>query len=71
MARSALAEAKINTNPTQPGLGRASGRARYVPKSRAARGKERLSGDPRESVRDAARVVVEMECGILVYPPES
>jgi integrase len=29
-----------------------------------------VSGDTRESVRDSARVVVEAECGILVYPPE-
>jgi hypothetical protein len=70
MARSALAEAKINTNPTQPARSRAR-RVRYVPKSRAARGAARVAGDARESVRDTARVVAEMECGILVYPPES
>ena len=29
-----------------------------------------MTGDTRESVRDSARVVVEVECGILVYPPE-
>ena len=29
-----------------------------------------MSGDTRESVRDSARVVVEVGCGILVYPPE-
>ena len=37
----------------------------------AARGPARVSGDTRESVRDSARVVVEAECGILVYPPEA
>ncbi|MGH3226057.1 MAG: hypothetical protein ACRDPY_46510, partial [Streptosporangiaceae bacterium] len=30
-----------------------------------------MTGDTRESVRDSARVVVEAECGILVYPPEA
>ena len=39
-------------------------------KSRGGRGPARVSGDTRESVRDSARVVVEVECGILVYPPE-
>ena len=39
-------------------------------RSRGGRGPARVSGDTRESVRDSARVVVEAECGILVYPPE-
>ena len=37
---------------------------------RRGRGPARVSRDTRKSVRDSARVVVEVECGILVYPPE-
>jgi integrase len=71
MALPAPAKPKINTNPTQPARDRA---ARRAPgggkKSRGGRGPARVTGDTRESVRDSARVVVEAECGILVYPPE-
>ncbi len=31
----------------------------------------RLSGDARESVRDTGRPVIELDFGILVYPPET
>jgi integrase len=71
MALEAPAKPKINTNPTQPGRDRASRRAPGGGKTaRRGRGQARVSGDTRESVRDSARVVVEAECGITVYPPE-
>ena len=69
MAPVAPAKPKINTNPTQPGRDRAARRAPGKAKA-VGRGPARVSGDTRESVRDSARVVVEAECGILVYPPE-
>ena len=71
MAHAAPTKSKINTNPTQlardRGAQRAAGGGK---KSRGGRGPARVAGDTRESVRDSARVVVEAECGILVYPPE-
>jgi hypothetical protein len=71
MAHAAPTKSKINTNPTQPARKRAAQRAAGGgKKSRGGRGPARVSGDARESVRDSARVVVEAECGILVYPPE-
>ena len=71
MAHAAPTKSKINTNPTQPARDRAAQRAPGGgKKSRGGRGPARVSGDTRESVRDSARVVVEVECGILVYPPE-
>ena len=71
MAHSAPTKSKINTNPTQPARKRAAQRAAGGgKKSRGGRGPARVTGDTRESVRDSARVVVEVECGILVYPPE-
>src|SRR5271166_4869105 len=71
MAHVAPTKSKINTNPTQLACDRAAQRAPVGgKKSRGGRGPARVSGDTRESVRDSARVVVEAECGILVYPPE-
>src|ERR1035441_9616871 len=71
MALPAPAKPKINTNPTQPGRDRAARRAPGGGKTaRRGRGPARVTGDTRESVRDSARVVVEAECGITVYPPE-
>ena len=71
MALPAPAKPKINTNPTQPGRGRPARRAPGGGKTaRRGRGQARVSGDTRESVRDAARVVVDADCGITVYPPE-
>src|ERR1035441_1602957 len=71
MALPAPAKPKINTNPTQPARDRAARRAAGGGKKpRGGRGPARGSGDTRESVRDSARMVVEAECGILVYPPE-
>ncbi len=72
MALPAPAKPKINTNPTQPGRDRAARRAPGKAKTVGrGRGPARVSGDSRKSVRDSARVVVEAECGILVYPPEA
>src|SRR5271166_4621132 len=71
MAHVAPTKSKINTNPTQLACDRAAQRAPVGgKKSRGGRGPARVSGDTRESVRDSARVVVEVGCGILVYPPE-
>ena len=72
MTLSASAKPKINTDLTQPGRERAARRAPGGGKTaRRGRGQARVSGDTRESVRDPARVVVEAECGITVYPPEA
>jgi integrase len=72
MAHAAPPEPKINTNPTQPARGRTARRApgggKTVP---GGRGSARVSGDTRTSVRDSGRPVVELEFGILVYPPEA
>ena len=68
MAHAALARTKINTEVTQPGANKGS-RPPAGPR-KAARG-PRLSGEARESARHPARPVVELECGILVYPPEA
>src|ERR1017187_10997480 len=71
MALPAPAKPKINANPTQRGRARAARRAPGGGKTaRYGRGRARVSGDTRESVRDSARVVVEADCGITVYPPE-
>ena len=71
MARAPPTKSKINTNPTQLARDRGAQRAPGGgKKSRGGRGPARVSGDTRESVRDSARVVVEGECGVLVYPPE-
>jgi hypothetical protein len=71
MALAAPAKPKINTNPTQPGLDRAARRAPGGGKT-ALRGlaAARVGGDTRDSVRDSARLVIEVEWGITVYPPE-
>jgi hypothetical protein len=71
MALAAPPKSKINTEITQPALSQVLRRARRAGKASGPRGPARLSGDTRESVRDSARVVVEVECGILVYPPEA
>jgi integrase len=72
MAHAAPPESKINTELTQLARDRA---ARRVPgrgkTSPPARGSAGVSGDTRQSVRGPGRVVVEVECGITVYPPES
>jgi integrase len=71
MAQSAPARTKINTKVTQPFPGRPSRRpaGRHGP-GRLARG-PRVSGDARDSVRQSVRPVIEMDYGILVYPPQA
>jgi hypothetical protein len=71
MAQSAPARTKINTKETQPAPGRPSWRPAGQPgPGRPPRG-PRVSGGARESVRQSARPVIEMDFGILVYPPEA
>jgi integrase len=69
MVPMAPAKPKINTKTTQPPRG---GTARRAARrgNRAIRGPARVSGDTRESVRGPGRVVVELECGVTVYPPQ-
>ena len=72
MALSALPEIqdqhRNNTTGREHGPAACPARGEGVPGK--ARGAARVTGDTRESSRDPARVVVEAECGILVYPPE-
>jgi hypothetical protein len=71
MAQSAPARTKINTKVTQPAPGRPSRRPAGRPgPGRPPRG-PRVSGEARESVRRPDRPVIELESGILVYPPET
>jgi integrase len=71
MAQSAPARTKINTKVTQPAPGRPSRRpAGWPGPGRPPRG-PRVSRDARESVRQSARPVIELDFGILVYPPET
>jgi integrase len=71
MAQSAPARTKINTKVTQPSPGRSSGHPAGRPEpGRPPRG-PRVSGDARDSVRQSARPVIELDFGILVYPPET
>ena len=65
-------EPKIPTKNPQPAraeAGRAAGRARGGPRSRRTPRPGVLQlGDARAATRGAGRVVVELECGITVYP---
>jgi hypothetical protein len=71
MAQSAPARTKINTKVTQPAPGRSSRRPAGRPgPGRPPKG-PRVSGEARESVRQSARPVIELDFGILVYPPET
>jgi hypothetical protein len=71
MAQAAAARTKINTKVTQPAPGRSSRRPAGRPgPGRPPRG-PRVSGDARESVRQPGRPVIELDFGILVYPPET
>ena len=71
MAQSAPARTKINTKVTQPSPGRPSRRPAGRPgPGRPPKG-SRVSGDARGSVRQPARPVIELDFGILVYPPEA
>jgi hypothetical protein len=72
MPQAAPARTKINTTVTQPASGRGFSRRHSGPRTAARPPKgARVSGDARESVRDASRPVIELESGILVYPPEA
>ena len=71
MAQSAPARTKINTKVTQPAPGRPSPHPAGRPgPGRPAKG-PRVSGEARDSVRQSARPVIELDFGILVYPPEA
>jgi integrase len=72
MAQPAAARTKINTKVTQPASGRGFSRLLSGPRTagRLPKG-QRVSGDARESVRNADRPVIELDFGILVYPPET
>src|SRR5260370_26675636 len=65
MALAVPAKSKINTEITQPAPNRASRRG-----GKGSRGAIRVAGDARESARDPGRAVIEVGCGIVVYPPE-
>ena len=71
MAQSAPARTKINTKVTQPAPGTvltAPGRAARAGPPAAG---PRVSGEERDSVRQPDRPVIELDFGILVYPPET
>jgi hypothetical protein len=71
MAPSVPSRTNNNTNPTQVASGQASRRPAGRNKARRpAPGQARVAGDARRSTRDPGRVVIELECGITVYPPE-
>jgi len=71
MAQTAPARPKINTKVSQAapdqGPRRSAGRGLA---GRPARGLARVAGDARRSSRNSGRVVVELGCGVMVYPPE-
>ena len=71
MARVAPSRTKINTEVTQLASRQPSQRPlRRVRPGRPAR-PARVAGGARGSVRDPGRQVVELDCGITVYPPEA
>jgi hypothetical protein len=71
MALASPAKSKINTEATQLISNQMAQRGRLVGKAaRSTRSSVRMAGDARESARDPGRVVVEVGCGIVVYPPE-
>ena len=71
MAQPAPARTKINTKVTQPAPGKPSRRPAGRPGPGRPPKSPRVSGDARDSVRQPARPVIEMDFGILVYPPEA
>ena len=71
MAQPAPARTKINTKVTRPAPGLSSRRPAGRPgPGRPPRG-PRVSGEARDSVRQPDRPVIELDFGILVYPPEA
>ena len=72
MARVAPSRTKINTEETQLASRQPSRRSPdRVQPGRPARRIARVGGDARGSVRNPSRQVVELDCGITVYPPET
>jgi hypothetical protein len=71
MAQSATARTKINTKVTQPAPGRSSRHLAGRPRPGGPPRGLRVSGEARDSVRQSARPVIELDFGILVYPPET
>jgi len=72
MARVAPSRTKINTEVTQLASRQPSRRSPgRVQPGRPARRPARVGGDARGSVRNPGRRVVELDCGITVYPPET
>ena len=72
MAGVAPSRTKINTEVTQLASRQPSRRSPgWVQLGRPARRPARVGGDARGSVRDPGRQVVELDCGITVYPPET
>jgi integrase len=70
MAHAALTRTKINTEATQPAPARFQPPAEPRKPGRKPKA-PRVSGDARESVRQDDRPVIELDFGILVYPPET
>ena len=71
MLQAAAAGSASNTELTQPASGRAARPpARPLKTGRSPKG-PRVTGEARESVRQADRPVIEMEHGITVYPPQA
>ena len=71
MAHAALARTKINTEVTQPARSRGTRSPAGPRKAGRPPGGPRVSGEARESARHPDRPVVELGCGIVVYPPEA
>ena len=71
MAHAALARTKINTEVTQSARSRATRPPAGPRKAGRPPGGPRVSGEARESARHPDRPVIELECGIVVYPPEA
>ena len=60
---------KINTAPAQPARSQAARPPSVRGKAaRSANAPARVSGDTRQSVRRSDRPVVELDCGVTVYP---
>ena len=67
MAQLALSRPKIPTKSPQPARGKAARRAPAAT-GKAARGHVFVSGTGRPATRGEGRPVIELECGITVYP---
>jgi hypothetical protein len=71
MAHAALARTKINTEVTQSARSRGTRSPAGPRKAGRPPGGPRVSGEARESARHPDRPVIELGCGIRVYPPEA